>query len=90
MVRGAHGHDVCFAPVLSLTERRRIRTSLARDIHAARRWMQPSPAPRFSRNAGQIARRAPQRGKAAALAEWGFDAAEIARFRTAGALMTDE
>jgi hypothetical protein len=41
-------------------------------------------------NAGTDSRRAPQRGEggAAALAEWGFDTAEIARFRTAGALMT--
>ena len=87
------GHDVCFAPVLSLTEapshphNRSRATFMQRDD-----VMQPSPAPRFSRTPGQIARRAPQRGEggAAALAEWGFDTAEIARFRTAGALMTDE
>jgi len=51
--------------------------------------IQPSPAPRFSRTPGRIARRAPQRGEggAAALAEWGFDTAAIARFRAAGALI---
>jgi alpha-methylacyl-CoA racemase len=54
--------------------------------------MQPSPAPRFSRTPGRMPRRAPQRGEggAAALAEWGFDATEIARFRAGGALMIKE
>jgi alpha-methylacyl-CoA racemase len=54
--------------------------------------IQPAPAPRFSRTPGSIERSAPRRGEggAAALVEWGFDAAQIARFRTGGALMAAE
>jgi alpha-methylacyl-CoA racemase len=52
--------------------------------------VQPAPAPRLSRTPGKVERGAPCRGEggAAALAEWGFDAATIAAFRAGGALMT--
>jgi alpha-methylacyl-CoA racemase len=84
------GRDVCFAPVLSLTEVPAHPHHRARGTFVQRdEVIQPSPAPRFSRTPGRIARRAPQRGEggAAALAEWGFDTAAIARFRAAGALI---
>jgi alpha-methylacyl-CoA racemase len=87
------GHDVCFAPVLSLTEAPAHPHNRARGTFiACHEVIQPSPAPRFSRTPGRIARGAPQRGEggAAALAEWGFDPAEIARFRADGALMTEQ
>jgi alpha-methylacyl-CoA racemase len=87
------GHDVCFAPVLSLTEAPAHPHNRARATFMQRDdVMQPSPAPRFSRTPGRMPRRAPQRGEggAAALAEWGFDATEIARFRAGGALMIKE
>jgi alpha-methylacyl-CoA racemase len=53
--------------------------------------IQPAPAPRFSRTPGVIVRGAPRRGEGAAalLAEWGFDASAIARFRAAGAHILD-
>ena len=72
---------------------RRIPTIVARATFVERDGVvQPAPAPRFSRTPGRIARGAPRRGQggAAALAEWGFDAAAIARFRAAGALLAED
>ena len=84
------GHDVCFAPVLSLAEAPAHPHNRARATFIERDGvMQPAPAPRFSRTPGSVGRRAPERGEggAAALAEWGFDAAAIAAFRASGALI---
>jgi alpha-methylacyl-CoA racemase len=84
------GHDVCFAPVLSLTEAPEHPHNRARATFAERNGLvQPSPAPRFSRTPGNIARSAPRCGEggAAALAEWGFDAAQIAALRACGAVI---
>jgi alpha-methylacyl-CoA racemase len=74
------GSDACFAPVLSFTESRR-------HPHVAARAgtielggiAQPAPAPRFDRTPGAAKRPPPERGEggAAALADWGFDAAAI-------------
>ncbi len=83
------GTDVCFAPVLDLDE------TPGHPHHRARGGfvevagvVQPAPAPRLSRTPGNV------RGPAAAagrhtdevLADWGFDAAEVAELRTAGAV----
>jgi alpha-methylacyl-CoA racemase len=87
------GHDVCFAPVLSLTEAPSHPHNRSRGTFMDRDGViQPAPAPRFSRTPGQVVRDAPQRGEggAAALAEWGFDTAEIARFRSGGALIDEQ
>ena len=87
------GHDVCFAPVLSLTEAPSHPHNRSRGAFMERDdVIQPAPAPRFSRTPGRVVRGAPQcgEGAAAALAEWGFDAAEISRFRAGGALMAEE
>ena len=84
------GHDVCFAPVLSLAEAPVHPHNCARATFIERDGVvQPAPAPRFSRTPGSIGRGAPQRGEggAAALADWGFDAATLDRFRANGALM---
>jgi alpha-methylacyl-CoA racemase len=86
------GHDACFAPVLSLGEAPAHQHNRTRKTFVeAEGVIQPAPAPRFSRTPGAIARGAPERGEGAAtlLSEWGFDAAAIARFRTAGALILD-
>jgi alpha-methylacyl-CoA racemase len=47
---------------------------------------QPAPAPKFSRTPGAIQRKPPERGEggAAALADWGFDAAQIERMKQLG------
>jgi alpha-methylacyl-CoA racemase len=81
-------HDVCFAPVLSLTEAPSHPHHRARGTFMTREnLIQPAPAPRFSRTPGKVERGAPRcgEGSSAALAEWGFDAATIARFRASGA-----
>jgi alpha-methylacyl-CoA racemase len=87
------GHDVCFAPVLSLAEAPSHPHNRARGTFVERDGvLQPAPAPRFSRTPGHLERGAPRRGQggAAALAEWGFDAAGIARFRAHGALLAED
>jgi alpha-methylacyl-CoA racemase len=81
--------DVCFAPVLDLTE-------TASHVHNAARQTfvqvegvtQPAPAPRFSATPGAIQAPPPAIGahNDAALSDWGFAAADIAALRTAGAL----
>ena len=80
------GSDACFAPVLTIAERAGNRT---RRRAAARRVggvAQPAPAPRFSRTPGLDRRGAPERGEGgrAALADWGFDGAEITAFERRG------
>jgi alpha-methylacyl-CoA racemase len=90
--REMEGTDVCFAPVLSLTEAPQHAHNRARgafvDIDGV---TQPAPAPRFSRTPGAVARSAPRRGEggAQALADWGFGTTEIEAFRARGALMID-
>jgi alpha-methylacyl-CoA racemase len=87
------GHDVCFAPVLSLAEAPAHPHNRARGTFMQRDGViQPAPAPRFSRTPGKVGRGAPRRGEggADALAEWGFGAAQIAQFRAGGALMAAE
>jgi alpha-methylacyl-CoA racemase len=83
------GSDVCFAPVLSLTEapehpHLRSRGTFI-DVDGAR---QPGPAPRFSRTPGRIERLGPQPGEhtAEALAAWGFATEDVTQLREAGAI----
>jgi alpha-methylacyl-CoA racemase len=49
---------------------------------------QAAPAPRFSRTPGAIRRPPPHPGQHTdeALADWGFDAGEVAKLREAGAI----
>jgi alpha-methylacyl-CoA racemase len=87
------GSDVCFAPVLSLTEAPLHMQYRSRGTFVERDGIvQPAPAPRFSRTPGRITRGAPNPGQggAAALKEWGLDAAAIAKFRDVGALILDD
>jgi alpha-methylacyl-CoA racemase len=81
------GSDACFAPVLSWSEARRDAHNRSRRSFVEVGGVeQPAPAPRFSRTPGEVRRAPPERGEggAAALGEWGFDAAEIRRLRTLG------
>ena len=81
--------DVCFAPVLGLTE------APAHPHNAARGSFveidgvtQPAPAPRFSRTRPEVQRPPSHRGQHTreALAAWGFGKDEIARLEAAGAV----
>ena len=86
------GSDACFAPVLSFGEAADHPHSLAR-----RRSVnvvgvdQPAPAPIFARTAGQVRRGPPERGAMgrAALADWGFEPAQIEPLAALGLGFTD-
>jgi alpha-methylacyl-CoA racemase len=81
------GSDACFAPVLSWSEARQDpHMVFRRNFTESAGVQQPAPARRFSRTPGAVRRAPPERGEggAAALVEWGFDAAEIRRLRTLG------
>ena len=81
------GSDACFAPVLNWTEAYVHPHNVARrsfiDVGGVK---QPAPAPRFSRTPGEVRRKPPERGEggAAALADWGFDAASVGRLQKLG------
>lgn len=83
------GTEVCFAPVLPMSEARAHPHNIARemfvDVEGA---PQPAPAPRFSRTSTAV-QGAPVKPGAhtdTALAEWGFDPLEVAQLRTDGAI----
>ncbi len=83
------GSDVCFAPVLSLEEAPTHRHNVHRGTFVERDGVvQPAPAPRFSRTEASIAGppASPGQHTDAVLADWGFDADEVAKLRDAGAL----
>jgi alpha-methylacyl-CoA racemase len=88
--RAFEGRDACFAPVLELDEAREHEHARARhvfvDVGATR---QPAPAPRFSRTPGAIRGPAvaPGHDTDSALADWGFDAAELHTLREDGIIV---
>ena len=81
--------DVCFAPVLSLSEAPEHPHNKARqtfvDVAGA---VQPAPAPRFSRTPGAIDCPPAQPGQHTdeALVDWGIPADEVAKLRETGAI----
>jgi alpha-methylacyl-CoA racemase len=83
------GSDVCFAPVLSLSEAKDHPHMQAREtfvtVAGAR---QPGPAPRFSRSKAEIRRPPPHAGQHTdeALRDWGFAADAIRKLREAKAI----
>jgi alpha-methylacyl-CoA racemase len=83
------GSDVCFGPVLSLSEAYEHPHNVARGtfIEVAGQ-QQPGPAPRFSRTRPEVVRPAAHPGQHtdAALADWGLGADEIGRLRDAKAI----
>ncbi len=83
------GTDVCFAPVLPMSEAVAHPHVVARGIVVEHDGIdQPAPAPRFSRTAPEIQGPAPVPGQdsEAVLADWGFAADEIAALVAAGAV----
>lgn len=82
----AEGREVCFAPVLSMTEAPMHPHLRARGTFVERDGViQPAPAPRFSRTPGAIqsAPARPGEHTEEALREWGFSAAELDALREA-------
>ncbi len=84
------GSDVCFAPVLSMTEaprhpHNRHRGTFVEDDGV----IQPGPAPRFSRTASKIQRPPARPGEHTeeALRDWGFSPAEIDNLHKASAIV---
>lgn len=83
------GTDVCFAPVLDMDEAPSHPHNQARQTFVEMSGVvQPAPAPRFSATPGAIQGPPPAIGAHddAALADWGFSAADIAALRGAGAM----
>jgi len=82
--RELEGSDVCFAPVLSMSEAPEHPHNKARATFVAREGIvQPGPAPRFSRTEAGIQGPPPHPGShtSEALAAWGFADSEIAVLR---------
>jgi len=83
------GVEACVAPVLDADE-------IEHEPHLAARgafvrhegFLQPAPAPRFSRTPARLSRRPPLPGEhtAEALADWGFGDSEIDALQSAGAI----
>ena len=83
------GTDVCFAPVLRMNEAAMHPHLTARGTIVERDGLlEPAPAPRFSRTEAALGRPMPAPGSDtdAALADWGFSAAEIAALHQSGAI----
>jgi alpha-methylacyl-CoA racemase len=83
------GSDICFAPVLSLTEAPNHPHNQHRQTFVAPDGVvQPAPAPRFSRTPGAIQRPPARPGEhtAEALRDWGFADAELQRLKDCGAI----
>ena len=83
------GTDVCFAPVLPMSEAARHPHIVARKtIVEHNDMLQPAPSPRFSRTIGEIQGPSAVGGEhtAATLADWGFSADEIAELHDAKAI----
>jgi alpha-methylacyl-CoA racemase len=83
------GSEVCFAPVLTMTEAAAHPHNVARSTFVERSGrVQPAPAPRFSRTSPQLERLPAHAGQHTCdvLADWGFDAARIAELVGSGAI----
>ena len=83
------GTDVCFAPVLSLTEAPKHPHNIERGTFVEVDGItQPAPAPRFSRTPGAIRRPPSAAGEHTdeTLTDWGFKATRIAALRASGAI----
>ncbi len=83
------GTDICFAPVLSLSEAPNHPHNKAREAFVEMNGVvQPSPSPRFSRTPPQIASPPAYPGQHTreVLADWGFSPEEIETYLTTGAI----
>ncbi|NBB14805.1 CoA transferase [Caulobacter sp. SLTY] len=81
--------DICFAPILDLDEAPKHAHNVARETFVTVEGViQPAPAPRFSATPGKIQGPPPKIGadNAAALGDWGFSNADVAKLQESGAL----
>jgi alpha-methylacyl-CoA racemase len=84
------GTDVCFAPVLKMSDAARHPHNVERGTFVeVAGTLQPAPAPRFSRTAGEIALPPAHPGQHSEeiLRDWGFDAARIDALIANGAVV---
>jgi alpha-methylacyl-CoA racemase len=87
------GSDICFAPVLSMTEAPHHPQNVARNAFVDVAGVtQPAPAPRFSRTQAKAGGPAPVLGQdtSEGLAEWGFSEDEIATLLATGAVVQNK
>lgn len=83
------GTDACFAPVLTMSEAPDHPHNVERGTFVERNGVvQPAPAPRFSRTPAEIQRPPafPGQHTDEVLADWGFDADDVAKLRASGAV----
>lgn len=83
------GSDVCFAPILDLSEAPNHPHNKARDTYVNFDGVtQPAPAPRFSRTQSEIQSSAAMVGEHTEqiLADWGYSESEIEQLRTSKAI----
>lgn len=83
------GTDVCYAPVLSLSEAPHHPHNKARETFVEIGGVvQPAPAPRFSRTVPKVQGPAPEAGQhnEQILTDWGFAASDIASLKSSGAI----
>ncbi|MFN8037381.1 MAG: CaiB/BaiF CoA-transferase family protein [Acidimicrobiia bacterium] len=83
------GHEVCFAPVLTMHEARQHPHNVARDTFVEVGGApQPAPVPRFSRTPGEVSRAPVAAGAdtGEVLRDWGVDPGRVESLRRAGAI----
>jgi alpha-methylacyl-CoA racemase len=83
------GTDVCYAPVLSLSEAPNHPHNKARETFIEIDGVvQPAPAPRFSRTKAEVQGAGPACGQHndQVLSDWGFSTGDIAALKSAGAI----
>jgi alpha-methylacyl-CoA racemase len=83
------GTDVCYAPVLSLSEAPHHPHNKARETFIEMDGVvQPAPAPRFSRTVPKVQGPAPEAGQhnSQVLGDWGFTAEDIEALKSSGAI----
>jgi alpha-methylacyl-CoA racemase len=81
------GAEACATPVLGLHEAPQHPHNVARGTFVeVDGYLQPAPAPRFSRTPGAISRPAAEADADQALADWGLTPAAIEQLRAAGAI----
>jgi len=83
------GSDVCYAPVLDLSEAPEHPHNVARGSFVeVDGVMQPGPAPKFSRTPGQVQMPPPAPGQHTleVLTDWGFSSEDVEKLKDVGAV----